>query len=53
MENLRGIMLMTISMAGFALEDMFVKLMAADLPTGQILLMLGVTGAIVLSLIHI
>jgi drug/metabolite transporter (DMT)-like permease len=49
MENLRGIMLMTISMAGFALEDMFVKLMAADLPTGQILLMLGVTGAIVFA----
>ncbi|MGB7269901.1 MAG: DMT family transporter [Albidovulum sp.] len=44
MENLRGIMLMVAAMAGFAMEDMFIKLTAADLPTGQILLMLGVAG---------
>ena len=38
MENLRGIMLMVASMAGFAIEDMFIKFAAAGMPTGQILL---------------
>ena len=42
--NLRGILLMIAAMTGFAIEDMFIKWAAADLPTGQILLMLGVLG---------
>ena len=45
MENLRGIVMMVVSMAGFAVEDMFVKLAAADMPTGQILMSLGLMGA--------
>ncbi|MCE6950312.1 DMT family transporter [Cereibacter sphaeroides] len=45
MENVRGIVMMVVSMAGFAMEDMFVKLAAADMPTGQILLFLGLFGA--------
>lgn len=45
--NQRGIALMTLGMAGFAVEDMFIKLMAARLPTGQILLSLGLAGAVV------
>jgi drug/metabolite transporter (DMT)-like permease len=44
MENLRGILLMIASMAGFAFEDMFVKLASASLPTGQILVMMGLVG---------
>lgn len=44
MENLRGILLMVASMAGFAIEDMFIKWAAADIPTGQILLMLSLVG---------
>ena len=44
MENLRGIILMVASMAGFAMEDMFIKWAAADVPTGQILLLLSVFG---------
>jgi drug/metabolite transporter (DMT)-like permease len=44
MENLRGIVLMVASMAGFAIEDMFIKWAAADVPTGQILLLLSVFG---------
>lgn len=43
-DNLRGILLMVASMAGFAIEDMFIKWAAADLPTGQILIMLGLAG---------
>jgi drug/metabolite transporter (DMT)-like permease len=44
-DNLRGILLMITSMAGFAMEDMFVKWAAVDLPPGQILLVLAVGGA--------
>lgn len=43
-DNFRGILLMVAAMAGFAIEDMFIKWAAADLPTGQILLMLGLAG---------
>ncbi|ARE39670.1 Arginine/ornithine antiporter ArcD [Rhodovulum sp. P5] len=49
MENLRGIALMVVSMALFALEDMFVKRLAADLPIGQILALLGAGGAVVFA----
>jgi drug/metabolite transporter (DMT)-like permease len=44
LENLRGIVLMVAAMAGFAVEDMFVKWAAAEVPTGQILLLLSVVG---------
>lgn len=44
MENLRGIVLMVASMAGFAIEDMFIKFAAAGMPTGQILLLIAVIG---------
>ncbi|MDZ4096460.1 MAG: DMT family transporter [Paracoccaceae bacterium] len=50
MENLRGILLMVASMAGFAIEDMFIKWAAVDLPTGQILVMLGLAGTPVFAL---
>jgi len=50
-DNLRGIILMVAAMAGFAIEDMFVKWAAADLPTGQILLALAAGGAPVFILL--
>lgn len=40
-ENLRGIGLMTASMALFAAEDLFLKLAAGSLPLGQILFVSG------------
>lgn len=43
-ENLRGIALMAASMGLFALEDMFLKFSAQDLPTGEILLITGLFG---------
>jgi drug/metabolite transporter (DMT)-like permease len=43
-ENLRGIGLMSASMALFAFEDMFLKFAAADLPTGEILLITCLFG---------
>ena len=49
-DNLRGILLMIAAMGGFALEDMFIKWAAVGLPTGQILLMLGIVGTPVFAL---
>ena len=46
MDNMRGIILMVIGMAGFAAEDMFIKLAASGLPVGQILVVLGFFGAL-------
>lgn len=50
MDNIRGITLMIAAMAGFALEDMFVKSASARLPVGQILMILGFFGALAFAL---
>lgn len=44
-DNLRGSLLMIAAMAGFAIEDGFIKQAATGLPTGLIVLCLGVFGA--------
>lgn len=49
--TLRGILLMTLAMAAFAVEDALIKLASASLPVGQILLMLGAGGAAAFALI--
>ncbi|MEI4261939.1 DMT family transporter [Roseovarius sp. D0-M9] len=49
MDNLRGSLLMVLAMAGFAAEDLFVKLLSQDLPVGQILMMLGAAGCAVFA----
>jgi drug/metabolite transporter (DMT)-like permease len=51
MENLRGSILMVLAMAGFALEDLFIKRLADSLPVGQIIMLLGFGGAIVFGLV--
>lgn len=43
-DNLRGILLMLIAMALFAVEDMFLKWAAIGLPVGQIVLISGLFG---------
>lgn len=43
-QNLRGIALMLSAMALFAVEDMFLKWAAADLPVGQIVFVSGLFG---------
>lgn len=53
MDNLRGALLMTLSMLGFAFEDMLIKLMADALPTWQIIGMLGAGGAMVFGLLTV
>lgn len=50
-DNLRGALLMSLAMAGFAIEDMFIKLLAGTLPIGQVLLFLGLGGALVFGTI--
>lgn len=44
MDNLRGAALMTLAMLGFAIEDMFVKLLAQRFPTWQIIAFLAIGG---------
>lgn len=46
MDNIRGAILMVLSMAGFAVEDMFIKLLADAISVGQILTMLGIGGSL-------
>ena len=50
MENIRAILLMIAAMAGFALEDMFIKSVAERLPAGQILIILGIGGGAIFAL---
>ncbi|SEK30433.1 DMT family transporter [Roseovarius nanhaiticus] len=50
MDNLRGSLLMVVAMAGFAAEDLFVKLLSRDLPVGQMLMMLGAGGCAVFAI---
>jgi drug/metabolite transporter (DMT)-like permease len=48
-DNQRGAAFMTASMAGFAVEDVFVKAAARDLPLGQVLLTIGLIGMLVFA----
>ena len=43
--NLRGSLWMVTAMAGFAVEDMFLKAATAHIPVGQALLIFGLIGA--------
>ncbi|MDG2248567.1 MAG: DMT family transporter [Paracoccaceae bacterium] len=47
MINLRGILFMILSMACFAVEDTFIKLLSARLPATQILFSVGFGGALI------
>lgn len=50
MDNLRGIALMIAAMAGFAMEDAFIKASSASMPAGQITLLLGLGGTLIFGL---
>jgi drug/metabolite transporter (DMT)-like permease len=45
-DNQRGALFMTASMAGFAVEDVFVKAAARHLPLGQVLMTIGLVGMV-------
>lgn len=42
--NARAALLMTLGMAGFACEDALLKLLSQTLPTGEVLLLVGLAG---------
>ncbi len=44
--NLRGIVMMTVSMAAFAVEDACIKAAAMGVPAGQILMTIGAVGGL-------
>jgi len=50
MENMRGILLMVASMAGFATADMFIKQVSGRIPVGEILLFTGLGGTVIFAL---
>lgn len=49
MNNLHGILLVLAAMLGFTLEDMFIKQLSDPLPTGQILMVLGLGSAAIFA----
>ena len=51
MDNLRGAALMILAMFGFAVEDMMVKVISVEMPTGQIIFFLGGGGAFVFGIL--
>lgn len=49
MNNVQGILLIIVAMAGFTLEDMFIKALSASLSTGQILIGLGIGSSLIFA----
>jgi drug/metabolite transporter (DMT)-like permease len=49
-DNLRGSLFMTASMAGFAIEDMFLKGASRGMPVGQAVALMGLVGVAVFAL---
>lgn len=49
MDNLRGSLLMVLAMAGFALEDMFIKAATATVPVGEALVIFGAGGTVIFA----
>ena len=43
----RAIIFMVVSMALFAMEDMFIKVAAGRVPLGQVLVLLGIGGTVI------
>jgi drug/metabolite transporter (DMT)-like permease len=51
--NMKGAALMTAAMAGFAVEDLFIRQASRHLPVGQVMAMMGFGGALVFALMAI
>lgn len=49
MQNVHGILLVVAAMAGFTVEDMFIKQLSQSLPVGQILIILGLASAAIFA----
>ncbi|NOD78060.1 MULTISPECIES: DMT family transporter [unclassified Ruegeria] len=53
MNNVNGILLLIGSMAAFALEDMFIKVLSVSVPTGQIMVFLGLVCGVVFAILSL
>ncbi|MGZ9810557.1 DMT family transporter [Pseudoroseicyclus sp. H15] len=51
--NLRGALIMVLSMALFAVEDLFIKFLAASVPPGEMLMFIGGLGAPILAVLSL
>lgn len=51
MENIRGMVLMTAAMLAFAIADAWIKVASQTLPTGEIMMLMGLGGSIIFGLI--
>ena len=51
MDNGRGILLMVLAMAAFAVEDALIKAVSAELPPGQIVVTIGLGGALAFGVV--
>lgn len=51
MENLKGILFMILAMAGFAFEDLFIKLLSTYFPISEVIIILGFTGTFIFFII--
>lgn len=50
MQNVHGILLVIAAMAGFTVEDMFIKQLSGTVPVGQILILLGIGSATIFAI---
>ena len=51
MDNLKGILFMILAMAGFACEDLFIKMLSENHPISEIIIILGFSGSIIFLII--
>ena len=51
MDNLKGILFMILAMAGFAFEDLFIKMLSTYFPISEVIIILGFTGTFVFLII--
>ena len=51
MDNLKGILFMILAMAGFAFEDLFIKMLSTYFPISEVIIILGFTGTVVFLII--
>ncbi len=49
MNNLNGILLVLLAMAGFTIEDAFIKHLAVEISVGQILIILGIGSSVIFA----
>ncbi len=52
-DNVRASLLMIATMAGFAVEDLLLKILSSTVPIGQMMIMLGIGGGLFFGLVSV